>query len=652
MPISSPGSSDPWIGSRLGDQQRYRLDRRLGGGAVGDVYLAMDVRLGRRVAIKILKGALAKSKELLARFEREVALSVALESEHIVQVIDYGVAPGGYPFYVMEYLQGQTLSQWLARMGRLSVEQTVTIAIQLCAGLKVAHEGVTLWKDQATVSEHVKVIHRDLKPANIFLVDTAIGKLVKILDFGIAKKLHTNEQAEQTNLTQAFLGTFRYAAPEQLRNAWKLDERADVYSLGIILYEMLSGTDPYGITAKAPSQADMSWAMAHASVEPTPLRRQPGCEQIPAELEAIVMRCLRKPAGERFASVTELSQALSAVSSAIPTVSAELGGSSYADELAPTVSHPLAPAASTIYRPIAQQRSALWQDSTTRNPSTLENSAIDPTVAPSVWQQPSSDQTILQEPSTRPQAGNTQIQATLSTPGWQAPPIVESSSNPASQAADATLVQSSSFSVSSPSGTDATIVQSPSSASTPSLSSDGTIVQSSAQPKVNPTDATIAQTPSYPTDATLFQPRRSPSADATVVDNTIVQGGSPHVSRHGLRPNVPPSGSAPSPLGQQQATHHPSDFPDQRSSHSPPSNDLRSQASAWLRSSAFNYSDRLRSQASSEMRHTANRFISKLLPMSVGFLFGLVSLTGAYVFLRSKGPHLPSSTKSFPSLMK
>lgn len=356
--MSIPNS---WLNQRLGDPPRYRLDQCLGSGSFGDVFLAMDLRLGRRVAVKILKGALAMHRDLLIRFEREVALSVALESEHIVQVIDYGVALNEYPFYVMEYLQGQTLSQLLARQGRLPVEQAIAIVLQICAGLEVAHSGVTLWKNEATVAEPIKIIHRDLKPANIFLISTPLGEHVKILDFGIAKKLHTCEEAEPTQLTQAFLGTFRYAAPEQLKNAWKLDERADIYSLGMIFYEMLSGTDPFGISTQVSVQRlESAWAMAHTSVAPTPLRQQPNCQLFSAELEVTIMRCLAKCPRERFNSVAELRRLLQSI---ISSVNSQVEGPPTVLEAStPTESHLLISQQNelqniqdtTIYRPIAQ----------------------------------------------------------------------------------------------------------------------------------------------------------------------------------------------------------------------------------------------------------------------------------------------------------
>ena len=307
--MSSPTQPDPWIGRLLGDRQRYRLETRLGGGGMGDVFLAMDTLLGQQVALKLIKDALVVTEELRKRFEREVALCAALKSDHIVEVLNYGETPEGHPFYVMEYLRGQSLGQLLRQNKRLTVERTVSIMTQVCDGLQLAHEGVVLWRDGATVSEHVQVVHRDLKPDNIFLVPTTLGELVKILDFGIAKI----RSADYTiTKTATILGTFRYAAPEQLGAETNLDRRADIYSLGIILYEMLSGSDPFGFGIKTRSTTGMSWVMAHTSKPPQPLRQQPGLEQLSPQLEAVVMRCLQKSPTERFASVDELNRALQA----------------------------------------------------------------------------------------------------------------------------------------------------------------------------------------------------------------------------------------------------------------------------------------------------------------------------------------------------
>jgi serine/threonine protein kinase len=304
---SSP--SDLWLDRFLGEHDRYHLKVRLGGGSMGDVYLATDTRLGHQVALKILKGELMRTENLGQRFEREAELCAALRSEHIVAVADFGITPEGYPFYVMEYLQGQTLGQLMRQTGRLTVDDAVNIATQICQGLALAHAGVLLPQQ----GERIRVVHRDLKPENIFLTETSLGLLVKLLDFGIAKI--QPEDRDKTDHTAIFIGTYHYASPEQIDIHRDLDGRSDIYSLGVILYEMLSGTDPFGLSAEMTQVSSIAWAMAHQSKSPLPLRQQPDGQGIPDQLEAIVLTCLAKRPQDRFASVQELRQALQSVRS-------------------------------------------------------------------------------------------------------------------------------------------------------------------------------------------------------------------------------------------------------------------------------------------------------------------------------------------------
>ncbi|MBG1265338.1 serine/threonine protein kinase [Nostoc sp. WHI] len=310
--MKSPPSANSWNGRFVGDNQRYRLDKRLGGGGMGEVFLAMDTRVGQQVALKLLKDTLVASQEMRKRFEREIAVCAALQSDHIVKISDCGVTPEGFPFYVMEYLRGQTLRQLLLREKRLSVERTVKIMAQVCKGLQLAHQGVTLQRDGGKSTEHIRVVHRDLKPDNIFLVPTDLGEWVKVLDFGVAKI--RSESAENSNITNintsTFIGTFRYAPPEQIQSDKNLDARGDIYSLGIILYEMLGAADPFGISIKGSHVSEASWVLAHAYEPPKPLRSEPGCDNLPIELEAVVMKCLHKNPANRFATVEELNQAL------------------------------------------------------------------------------------------------------------------------------------------------------------------------------------------------------------------------------------------------------------------------------------------------------------------------------------------------------
>lgn len=308
--MSQQHSSNPWIGRSIGDNDRYRLEKQLGSGGMGEVFLATDVRLGKPVALKLLKDTLVidHDLDLKERFERECAICAALKSVHIVQVSDYGVTTEGYPFYVMEYLQGQTLGELLSNHSRLSVDQTCNIISQVCEGLELAHTGVVIWNRETNSSERIKVVHRDLKPDNIFLVPTVLGELAKIIDFGIAKI--SSLQAEYITHTSVFLGTCHYASPEQFDIHAEVDERADIYSLGIILYEMLAGTDPFGLDFRHNRVTNNAWLSAHAAKTPRPLRSQPNCQHISPQLEAVIKRCLAKTPADRFASVTELKNAL------------------------------------------------------------------------------------------------------------------------------------------------------------------------------------------------------------------------------------------------------------------------------------------------------------------------------------------------------
>ncbi len=295
----------PWIGYAIGDRQRYAITECIAAGGMGDVFLATDTLLGQPVALKLLSNKLLSS-EMRQRFEREVAVCAALRSDHIIQVMDFGVTSEGYPFYVMEYLQGQTLGQALRSEKRFAVERTIRLVTQICSGLYLAHRGIDLADPTSATNEHVKVVHRDLKPGNIFLVPTGLGEFVKILDFGIAKIC--SPQAENTHATNMFLGTFQYAAPEQFRVETTLDERADIYSLGMILYKMLTGTDPFGLSTQRASF--VTWAMAHTTESPLSMREQPDCAHLPPELDSLVLSCIEKVPDHRPSSVMQLEQML------------------------------------------------------------------------------------------------------------------------------------------------------------------------------------------------------------------------------------------------------------------------------------------------------------------------------------------------------
>ncbi|MFN6449936.1 MAG: serine/threonine protein kinase [Nostoc sp. DedSLP05] len=496
--MKTPPSSNSWNGRFVGDNQRYRLDRRLGGGGMGEVFLAMDTRVGQQVALKLLKDTLVASQEMRKRFEREVAVCAALQSDHIVKISDCGVTPEGFPFYVMEYLRGQTLRQLLLREKRLSVERAVKIMAQVCKGLQLAHQGVTLQRDGGKTAEHIQVIHRDLKPDNIFLVPTDLGEWVKILDFGVAKiRNESSENTNITNITSTFIGTFRYAPPEQIQSDKNLDARGDIYSLGIILYEMLSAADPFGISIKGNQVSEASWVLAHAYEPPKPLRSQPGCENLPEQLEAVVMKCLHKNPANRFATVHELDLALQAAAKFATNASSVTGrvtlqpkpasnqGSNY--DTLPTLINE-----DTIIRPPA----AYNQGS---NYETLPRQSGDDTIIrpPDAYDRGSNyetlprqsgDDTIIRPPDAYDRGSNYETLPRPLNPIEQNQPETK---NP----------QQSSVNNSNPSKPDATLFQ-PRPASnqgTPQVPPDKTLFQ--------PRPASNQGRPEAPLDRTLYQPR-------------------------------------------------------------------------------------------------------------------------------------------------
>ncbi len=338
--MSPPLQNNSWIDRLLGD--RYRILRPISTGGMGEVFLVIDTKLNQSFALKVLKESLAQSKEMYQRFKREVDLCAALNSEHIIKIVDSGTTPEGFPFYVMEYLEGQSLGQLLQRQKRLPIKRTVEIIKQACTGLQLAHAGVMLG------GEHIKIVHRDLKPDNIFLVPKRSGELVKILDFGIAKKVRDRSTLDgNTIVTNMFLGTYRYAAPEQLALLREIDGRADIYSFGIIFYRMLSGTDPFGLRSELRPIGDVAWMKAHASQPPQPLRSLPNCEQISLQLEAVVLKCLQKSPSDRFASMADLKQALEEAIAASPV--------DVASTTSNTIVQPRPPAAGSDTPTVARQ---------------------------------------------------------------------------------------------------------------------------------------------------------------------------------------------------------------------------------------------------------------------------------------------------------
>ncbi|MGF1496430.1 MAG: serine/threonine-protein kinase [Elainellaceae cyanobacterium] len=296
--------TDPNIGRKL-RSDRYELVKQLGQGAMGRVYGAKDLTLGGvLVAVKFLSQTLL-NRRMRDRFEREAKTCALLgqRSNHIIRVTDYGVDENEVPFYVMEYLDGANLSD-LIRHKPLSVPRFLSLSRQICLGLHCAHEGIPINGDI------YPIIHRDIKPSNIFIIpDNALGMLnggnspgefVKILDFGIAKTLQADSQ--QTN---CFMGTLAYSSPEQMEGC-ELDQRSDIYSLGVMMFQMLTGRMPL----YADTHTFGGWYKAHREHLPRSFESVNPGAQIPKLLENLVMACLAKSPGDRPQSVAEIIKAM------------------------------------------------------------------------------------------------------------------------------------------------------------------------------------------------------------------------------------------------------------------------------------------------------------------------------------------------------
>lgn len=265
---------------------------------MGKVYLAEDALLGDvKVAVKFLAQTMLGEK-MRQRFFQEAKTCAQLgqKSIHVVRVTDYGLNDENVPFYVMEYLQGQSLSH-LLNIHPLPLPRFLAIFKQLCLGLQSAHDGIML-KGQA---QPIPIIHRDIKPSNILIVqDRTLGELAKILDFGIAKLMQ-----EGTEQTSCFMGTLAYASPEQM-DGRELDNRSDIYSLGIMMFQMLTGSLPL----RATSHTFGGWYKAHHSQTPKSIYEFDTARKLPKLLEDLTMGCLEKRPEDRPQNIAEIIRAL------------------------------------------------------------------------------------------------------------------------------------------------------------------------------------------------------------------------------------------------------------------------------------------------------------------------------------------------------
>ncbi|HEX2876063.1 MAG TPA: protein kinase [Polyangiaceae bacterium] len=269
---------------------KYRVEKVLGFGGMGVVVSAFRTDLEQRVAVKFLGTAAAERPDAAERFRREARAAAKIRSEHVARVLDVGTLDTGLPYMVMEFLEGNDIADELRRLGRLPMLEAVEFVLQAIEALAEAHAS--------------GVVHRDLKPGNLFLARRADGsRRVKVLDFGISKAL-TGSSVEELSLTKtaALIGSPLYMAPEQMRSAKDVDTRADIWSLGAMLYEMLTGEPPY----TGESIPQLCAALLHD--DPIPLRQHR--PEVPEGLEQAVLRCLMKDRNHRFPTVFELGRAL------------------------------------------------------------------------------------------------------------------------------------------------------------------------------------------------------------------------------------------------------------------------------------------------------------------------------------------------------
>lgn len=269
--------------------ERYRVNDVLGGGGMGVVFSGTHVLLGTPVAIKLIHSELKHDGEAVQRFLNEARTSASLKGEHIARVFDVGILDSGEPYLVMEQLDGLGLDQYLQERGACSPTEAVDLVLQVCEGLAEAHAAA--------------LVHRDIKPANLFLARRADGQFsLKILDFGIVK--HTARRRGEPGLTNPgkSLGSPWYMSPEQMMTPHTVDQRADVWSLGVLLFELLTDQLPF-------VGDDVPQVCANVLTAPVPPVRHLRPE-LPPELEAIVQRCLEKDPTARFQSVDQLAAAL------------------------------------------------------------------------------------------------------------------------------------------------------------------------------------------------------------------------------------------------------------------------------------------------------------------------------------------------------
>jgi len=310
---------------------KYRIERVIGAGGMGVVVAATHLGLGQRVAIKFLLPSAGADHDTLARFDREARALAKLESEHVARVMDVGSLGDGMPYMVMEYLDGQDLAAVIRARGPIDVTEAVGWVLEACDAVTDAHAA--------------GIIHRDLKPANIFLASRKSGRsVVKVLDFGISKSRGAETGELALTRTATVLGSPLYMSPEQIHESRDVDPRSDVWALGVILYELTTGTPPFN--------AESLPSLIAKILSETPVSPHARRAEVPEDFSRVVMRCLEKERSARWATVAELAASLEPFVRASPSSASpkEPAPSALASSIeapvasAPTAAHAQAPA--------------------------------------------------------------------------------------------------------------------------------------------------------------------------------------------------------------------------------------------------------------------------------------------------------------------
>ncbi|HET9620965.1 MAG TPA: serine/threonine-protein kinase [Kofleriaceae bacterium] len=284
-PAPASGDAAELVGATL--SARYLVTRKVGQGGMGAVYEATDTKIGKRIAVKVLLEKYARRESIVQRLVQEARLASSCRNEHIIDFNDFGTTDDGRTFVVMEYLEGESLAELLARETPLPEQRLLRIVAQAASALVAAHA--------------TGIVHRDIKPENLFLLRRNDQDFVKVVDFGISKSLRASDEAEDApRLTQTgmVLGTPLYMSPEQARGDDELDARVDVYALGVIMYEAATGQVPFS------GSNYLSVISQVLNEEPRPPRElRP---ELSEELEAVILRAMEKDRGGRYASAAAL----------------------------------------------------------------------------------------------------------------------------------------------------------------------------------------------------------------------------------------------------------------------------------------------------------------------------------------------------------